>query len=110
MKIWKHITKLFLAGLLGVTASVNAATVPLPALDIEEQAGDTGVFLDSTNFNIDATAFGIANPDMSFTDIPDADFILEKSVTVEKKTIIPLLYRKKRVTYKGRAIKLKADS
>jgi hypothetical protein len=41
---------------------------------------------------------------------PDADVILEKSVTVERKTIIPLLYRTKRVTYKGRAIKLKADS
>ena len=41
---------------------------------------------------------------------PEADVILEKSVTVERKTIIPLLYRTKRVTYKGRAIKLKADS
>jgi hypothetical protein len=41
---------------------------------------------------------------------PDADLILEKSVTVERKTIIPLLYRTKRVIYKGRAIKLKADS
>ena len=41
---------------------------------------------------------------------PDADVILEKSVTVERKTIIPLLYRTKRVTYKGRPIKLKADS
>ena len=40
----------------------------------------------------------------------DADFILEKSVTVERKTIIPLLYRTKKVTYKGRPIKLKADS
>ena len=42
--------------------------------------------------------------------VPDADFILEKSVTVERKTIIPLLYRTKKVTYKGRSIKLKADS
>ena len=42
--------------------------------------------------------------------VPDADFILEKSVTVERKTIIPLLYRTKKVTYKGRPIKLKADS
>ena len=41
---------------------------------------------------------------------PDADLILEKAVTVERKTIIPLLYRTKKVTYKGRAIKLKADS
>ena len=41
---------------------------------------------------------------------PDADVILEKSVTVERKTIIPLLYRTERVTYKGRPIKLKADS
>lgn len=41
---------------------------------------------------------------------PDADVILEKSVTVERKTIIPLLYRTERVTYKGRSIKLKADN
>jgi hypothetical protein len=41
---------------------------------------------------------------------PEADVILEKSVTVERKTIIPLLYGTERVTYKGRSIKLKADS
>ena len=41
---------------------------------------------------------------------PDADVILQKSVTVERKSIIPLLYGTTKVIYKGKSIKLKADS
>jgi hypothetical protein len=76
MDIFKRI----IAAAILVFPGMVSATVLLPALDIQNLAGDTGVSLTATTFDIDATAFSIVTGGTPI-DIADESFTLTATGT-----------------------------
>jgi hypothetical protein len=74
MNFKQHVTMLVLP-VLTLLSGGSYAAVLLPAIDIQQMAGDAGVTLSSFIFNIDATAFTIDTGGDPI-DIPDEAFIL----------------------------------
>lgn len=58
-----------------LVSGVSHAAVVMPALDIQDFSGDSGISLTTYNFNIDATAFTIVTTGDP-VDIPDVSFSL----------------------------------
>ncbi|MDT8281325.1 MAG: VPLPA-CTERM sorting domain-containing protein [Gammaproteobacteria bacterium] len=73
MNIKQRLTLLVLPVAMLLTNISYAVT--LPALDIQDLNDDSGIFLSSTSFTVDATAFSIATAG-SDIDIPDVIFTL----------------------------------
>jgi hypothetical protein len=77
MKIRKAISQLTLAALVIIPCLAHAVT--LPALEIQDKAGDTGASLTATTFDIDATALAIITDSGSTPISPEQVFTLNST-------------------------------
>ncbi len=75
INVKRCISPMALAAVMMLPGVVNAASVPLPALDIADMGSDAGATVTNTSFSIDATAFEIITTG-SPIDITDEIFTL----------------------------------
>ena len=80
MKIKQHIKLIALSAVL-LIPGVSSADIIKPALDIQDFAGDSGVTLTGTTFDIDSTVFTIVTGGDAI-DINDEDFMLTSTGSI----------------------------